>query len=465
MISFQRTVNLVYLGMSIVFIVLIAVAVTAVIVWMLAQAICKNSCNKEKSELEAALASEKALRANEKCEYEARLLHEREDHEKSISHLKEGYDNSIAAMKEGHKLALDAAKAQIALENENRLKQREESLKKEAAETFKTISDSIYKSMRDMKESFEAQKKAAVDSSASIRTKFDETVDNLRRQTESVGSQAEGLAKALRGQNKMQGVFGETVLENILHSEGLQKGRDYDAEEYLRDESGRIMDNEDSGRRMRPDFVLHFPDGTDILIDSKVSLTALSDYYDAGTDETRSDAARRNLDSVLKHVKELSAKSYQKYVKSAKTLDYVIMFIPNYGAYQLAKQENPNIFNEAFKQNVLITTEETLIPFVRLIRSAWVQKVQIDNMQGIVDAAGKMVDKVSDFCVANEKVKDALERTVKLFDENRKRLVEGRGSIVSTALRVVDMGAPLSHGKRLPSPMGVGDEDLQISED
>lgn len=451
--------------MSTVLIVLIMVVVTAVIVWMLAQAMCKNSYNKEKSDLEAALASEKALRANEKTEYEARLLHEREDHEKSISHLKEGYDNSIAAMKEGHKLALDAAKAQIALENENRLKQREESLKKEATEAFKTITSSIDKSMKDMKESFEAQKKATVDGSASIRTKFDETVENLRRQTENVGSQAEGLAKALRGQNKMQGVFGETVLENILKTEGLQRGRDYDAEEYIRDEFGRIVGNEDSGKRMRPDFVLHFPDGTDILIDSKVSLTALSDYYCAETEEERSDAAKRNLESVEKHVKELSAKSYQKYVKSAKTLDYVIMFIPNYGAYQLAKQENPNIFNEAFCLNVLITTEETLIPFVRLIRSAWVQKIQIDNMQEIVDAAVKMVDRVSDFCTANAKVKDALDRTVKLFDENSKRLVEGRGSIVSTARRVVDMGAPLSAGKRLPSPIGTLDEDLQISED
>lgn len=451
--------------MSIVLIVLIAVAVTAVIVWMLAQSICKNSYNKEKSELEAALASEKALRANEKTEYEARLLHEREDHEKSIAHLKEGYDSSVAAMKEAHKLALDAAKAQIALENQERLKEREESLKKEAEETFKTITSSIDKSMKDMKESFEAQKKATVDGSASIRTKFDETVENLRRQTENVGSQAEGLAKALRGQNKMQGVFGETVLENILHSEGLQKGRDYDPEEYLRDESGRILDNEDSGRRMRPDFVLHFPDGTDILIDSKVSLTALSDYYDAETDDARSDAAKRNLESVLKHVKELSAKSYQKYVKSARTLDYVIMFIPNYGAYQLAKQENPNIFNEAFKQNVLITTEETLIPFVRLIRSAWVQKIQIDNMQGIVEAAGRMIDKVADFCAANIKVKDALERTVKLFDENHKRLVDGRGSIVSTARRVVKMGAPLSPSKQLPGSVSEPEEDLQISED
>lgn len=451
--------------MSTILIVLIAVAVTAVIVWMLAQSMCKNSYNKEKSELEAALASEKALRANEKTEYEARLLHEREDHEKSISHLKEGYDSSIAAMKEGHKLALDAAKAQIALENETRLKQREESLKKEAEETFKSLTISIDRSMKDMKESFEAQKKATVDGSASIRTKFDETVENLRRQTENVGSQAEGLAKALRGQNKMQGVFGETVLENILKTEGLQRGRDYDAEEYIRDEFGRIVDNEDSGRRMRPDFILHFPDGTDILIDSKVSLTALSDYYCAESEEERRDAAKRNLESVEKHVKELSAKSYQKYVKSAKTLDYVIMFIPNYGAYQLAKQENPNIFNEAFCLNVLITTEETLIPFVRLIRSAWVQKVQIDNMQEIVDAAGKMVDRVADFCTANVRVKDALERTVRLFDENTKRLVEGRGSIVSTARRVVDMGAPLSPGKCLPSPVGALEENLQISQD
>lgn len=107
----------------------------------------------------------------------------------------------------------------------------------------------------------------------------------------------------------------------------------------------------------------------------------------------------RNLDSVLKHIDELASKEYQKYIVGRNTLDYTIMFIPNYGAYQLAKQEDPDIFQKAFKKNVLITTEETLLPFLRLIRSAWVQKQQFENMEGIVNAATNIVKRVGLFCM------------------------------------------------------------------
>ena len=126
------------------------------------------------------------------------------------------------------------------------------------------------------------------------------------------------------------------------------------------------------------------------------------------------------------------------------------MFIPNYGAYQLAKLEDPDIFAKAFKQNVLITTEETLIPFLRLIRSAWVQKDQLDNMADIVNGAQKMVDRVATFCEKNAEVENALNRTVKLFNENTQRLVEGRQSIVKAANEVIDAGVKLTPGKTLP---------------
>ena len=126
------------------------------------------------------------------------------------------------------------------------------------------------------------------------------------------------------------------------------------------------------------------------------------------------------------------------------------MFVPNYGAYQLAKMEDPDIFAKAFKQNVLITTEETLIPFLRLIRSAWVQKDQLDNMAGIVAGAQKMVDRVALFCEKNAEVGNAIERAAKLFDENQQRLVSGRQSIVKAAQEVIDAGVKLTPGKVLP---------------
>ena len=347
---------------------------------------------------------------------------------------------SIKDLKDNQSKVIDAVKNELKLESEKALKEREESLKKEAEETIKALTGGLNKDIKDMREAFDAQKKAHAEESSAIKTKFDETVRNLRQQTDSIGTKADNLASALKGKNKMQGIFGETILENILKAEGLRLGKDYDAEFYLRDRKGNIIVNEETQRRMRPDFALHFPDNTDILIDSKVSLSALADYFDATTEEEKADAAARNLESVLSHVKELTGKEYQKFVQGRKTLDYVIMFIPNYGAYQLAKQEDKDIFAKAFAQNVLITTEETLIPFLRLIRSAWVQKEQMDNMQEIVDDAQKMIDRIALFFDDNAKLQKDLEDVLEGFRKNTERLTTGKQSVLKAAHEVVQHG-------------------------
>lgn len=363
---------------------------------------------------------------------------------------KAGYDQALSAIKENQDRIISATKTELALENEKLLKARQEELKKEAQETMKTITGSLGKDIKEMKESFDAQKKTSAEESSAIKTKFDETVRHLKEQTEAIGSQAVDLANALKGKNKMQGIFGETILENILQAEGLRKGHDYDSEFWLRDRKGEIIKNEETGRKMRPDFALHFPDQTDVIIDSKMSLTALADYFSADSDQERKEASARNLQSVMDHVKELTDKEYQKFVTGRKTLDYVIMFIPNYGAYQLAKQEDPDVFSKAFAQNVLITTEETLIPFLRLIRSAWVQKEQMANMAEIVAGAQKMVDRVALFCQKNTEVEEQLRKTLKAMEENSARLVDGRQSIVKAALDVTNCGVSLSSGRTLP---------------
>ena len=375
---------------------------------------------------------------------------EREQHEKALAELKAGQEKAI-----------EAAKTALALENEKILKAREEALKKEAAETMKAITGGLDQNIKDMKDAFEAQKKSHAEETSSIKTQFAETVKHLKEQTESIGSKAENLASALKGQNKMQGIFGETILENILKAEGLREGHDYDAEFWLRDRKGNIIVNEETGKRMRPDFALHFPDDTDILIDSKVSMSALSDYFAAETDEERADASRRNLESVISHIGELTSKEYQKHVEGRKTLDYVIMFIPNYGAYQLAKQEDKDIFAKAFQKNVLITTEETLIPFLRLIRTAWVQKEQMENISEIVSAAQEMVNRVGIFCHANAELEKDLEDVLDGFKENTKRLVDGKKSIVKAAMKAIHHGIQAPTGKNaLPAiAPGLSDEE------
>ena len=393
-----------------------------------------------------------ALRENEQAQYEKNRLAQKEQYEKALEELKAGHRKTIEELKTSQEKAIEAARTALALENERTLKAREESLKREAAEAMKAVTGGLDKDIRAMKEAFDAQKTASAKETSSIRTQFEETVKNLRIQTESIGNKAENLANALRGQNKMQGIFGETILENILRAEGLREGHDYDTEFWLRDRKGNILVNEETGRRMRPDFALHFPDDTDVLIDSKVSLTALADWFAASTDPERAEAARRNLESVWGHVEELTGKEYQKYVAGRRTLDYVIMFIPNYGAYQLAKQEDPEIFARAFARKVLITTEETLLPFLRLIRTAWVQKEQMESVAQIVEGARKMVDRVALFCEENARVQRSLEGVLDDFKKNTERLVDGRQSIVRAAHEVIGHGVPTSR-RTLPAPV------------
>ena len=436
---------------SVLLVALIAAIVVAAIViaWILSASKARARYDQAKAGFAAALAEKDADIIRKEAQIgtaQALLQQEQAVHEKALAELKESQEKAI-----------EAARTALALENEKTLKAREEALKKEAAETMKVITGGLNKDIREMKLAFDAQKQAHAEGSASIRTQFEETVKNLRQQTDAIGSKAENLANALKGKNKMQGIFGETVLENILKAEGLRPSHDYDTEFWLRDKDGNLMVNEETGRRMRPDFALHFPDDTDILIDSKVSLSALSDYFEAQTDEERADAARRNLESVASHVRELTSKEYQKFLGGRKTLDYVIMFIPNYGAYQLAKQSDPEVFAKAFAQNVLITTEETLIPFLRLIRTAWVQKEQMENISEIVDSARKMVDRVALFCEDNARVQKSLENVLEDFKANTSRLVDGRQSIVRAALDVAGHGVGPTK-RELPQPAPLPEE-------
>lgn len=441
-------------------IIICTAALSAFVAWALTRAYGKAASTRKIAEKDNALAALKAELDAEKLLRES----EREHAAARCEELKQTFDKTARELKENQEQIIAAARNELVIENEKRLKEREESLRKEAEETMKHLTGGLDQNIKAMKDAFEAQKKSHSEESSAIKAKFDEAVNQLRRETTAIGNQAADLASALKGQNKMQGMFGETILENILCKEGFAKGRDYDSEYWLRSRTGETIKNEETGKKMRPDFALHFPDGTDILIDAKVSLSALSDYFAAETDEARADASRRNLESVTSHVKELAGKEYEKYVEGRKTLDYVIMFIPNYGAYQLAKQEDPEIFSKAFKQNVLITTEETLIPFLRLIRSAWVQKGQQDNMKAVIEAAQKMVEKVAIFAEKNAEVEKEFRKVSQLLEDNTRRL-NGRDSIFGAAKKVISCGITSKRTEKfLQITEAIGDNDTTDNE-
>ena len=378
---------------------------------------------------------------NARIEYLEKSLVDLEERSRlAAEHQKEDQ----ARQKELMDMQIQAIKAQLVEENEKNLKAREEALAKKAAETFENISGGIGKDLEKMAKAFDESRKTQAETTAEIKEKFATTVKHLEEQTQRIGQRADNLASALKGEKKIQGCFGEMILGNILVSEGLTEGRDFEKEETIRTRNGITLTS-DEDRRLRPDYILHYPDDSDIIVDAKTPINALDDYYRATSEEEKDEAARRNLEAVMNHVKSLSAKDYSGYATKAgrKTLDYVIMFIPNYGAFQLAKQLKPDIWRVAFKDyNVLITTEETFIPFTRMIRTAWISHEQVRNQAQILAAAQRMIDRVAEFSKAHAEMGKKLDDAKKFYDQCSVKLKDDGPSIVTSARQLIQLGVP-----------------------
>ena len=399
----------------------VAVIIAVVITWLIMHAHEVKACNELENKL---IAAQKDLENAEKLQ---------------------------KMQQEAFAQQLEAVKGQLTAETEKLLQQREEALQKKAEETFKTLAGPLGKDLKAMQESFEAQKRSQAEGSASLKTAMEQAVKHLQDQTTAIGSKADNLAQALKGQNKMTGIWGETILYNMLVAEGMEEGRDFDREETLRDGSGAIVLNEDSGKRMRPDYILHYPDKTEVIVDAKTSMEALSDWFATEDPSAKEEAARRNLTAIRAQIKSLSGKRYQDYIREGyKTLDYVIMFIPNYSALQLAKTLAPNIFQEAYQQGVLLTTEETLMPFLRMIRIAWTNYDQARNQEKIIKAAQTMIDRVADFTKAHAAMGDKLHAALDEYDRVSAKISDSGNSILTSAKQLIKLGVPKNPKKPLP---------------
>jgi DNA recombination protein RmuC len=367
-----------------------------------------------------------------------------EANEKALQLLRETQDTALRQQMEG-------IRSQMTAETEKLLKQREEAIAKKAEETFQNISGSLGKDLKAMQEAFVAQRKSQTEGTAQMKEAMEQAVKNLQNQTSSIGAKADNLASALKGQNKTAGGWGEVILYNMLVNEGMVEGRDFDREETLRDALGQTVHNEDSSKRMRPDYILHYPDKTEVIIDAKVSLDAYSDWFAAQDPAAKEEAAQRNLQAIRTQIKDLSGKRYPHYIREGyKTLDYVVMFVPNYGSLQLAKSLAPNLFNEAYSQGVLLATEETLMPFLRMIRIAWTNYDQVRNQEKIIKAAQNMIDRVYDFSKAHATMGDKLRDAMKQYDAVSAKIDESGQSILTSARQLIKLGVPKNPKKPLP---------------
>ena len=371
-------------------------------------------------------------------------LHEKRlaDMEKMASQAQENYDKALKSMRE-------TVVASMTAETEKLLRQRE----KELADENQTSMDGI---LKPLKESISAMEKAMKDNASShleTSTKLSEqlkqAVKEMQEKTSDVGKKADTLSEALTGKPKVQGCFGENFLEAILAGEGLEEGKHYTREAA----------NEDLSR---PDFVFHFKEGLeqkDLIVDSKVSLTAFVEYMNASSEEEKTVALDRHIRSVRKHIEELARKEYAK--KNALSFaDYVLMFMPRDMAFRVALEADPMLWQEAYRKGVLIATEQTIMPFLKIMQLTW-NKFQHDtNTQRITQAAQNMIDRVGSFYDSYAELGRKLKAVFGEYNKGVAKLQDNGQSITTSARQVISLGVRRSKGKEFTVP----DETLEIGE-
>ena len=263
-------------------------------------------------------------------------------------------------------------------------------------------------------------------------------IKGLQLLNQKISDDAVSLTHALKGQNKLQGGWGEVILERILERSGLEKGREYETQASYQTAEGR---------RLQPDVVIHLPEGKQIIVDSKMVLVSYLAYMEAESDEDRNRALKQHLDAVRRHMKELSAKSYHD-LPGVTSLDFVLLFIPIEAAFGLALQADNGLFSEAFEHNIIIVGPSNLLATLRTIQNIWRNEKQSQNAIEIARQAGAMYDKFSSFVQDMDDIGSKLDAVSRTHDAALKKLTAGRGNLVARAEKLKLMGAKTS--KALP---------------
>ena len=281
------------------------------------------------------------------------------------------------------------------------------------------------------------------------RFSLQENIKSLIEANQRISQDAVNLTNAIVGtnNNKFQGDWGETILEQILENSGLIEGEQWEKQATLRDDKGTAVKNEDTQQGMKPDIIVHFPGKRDIIIDSKVSLKAYMAYLVAEDDETRARYRKEHALSLRKHVDNLAAKSYASY--NLNSLDYVMLFVPNEPSYFLAMEADSNLWNYAYKRGIVLISASNLISTLFVVNSLWTRERQQRDVQKIVDTATAVYEKVVLFTENFSKIENALEKASDAYREAYKQLATGKGNITRRLNEIKEQGLIVTH-KQIP---------------
>ena len=404
----------------------------------------ENAAKQREAEM-LARQIEDGKQEHERLLEEARRQFESQLEETNRRHDREK-DERTALLDKQFEERLKLVQEQLNTTTERLLKQRSEELDKTNRSQMDSIIAPLKAVMTEMKKSMDDNRESFTRSTASLS----EQLRQMHATTTSLGVEAEKLSKALQAGPKIQGDFGEMKLNDLLDKFGFTKGVEYDVQYTMRDAKGNVIKNDDTDDMMRPDVVLHYPDHKDVVIDSKASLTAFIGYVNAENDDERKRYLEEHVKSVRRHVDELAAKSYGKYsMEGGTTLDFVIMFVPQEAAMQLAVSADTTLWNYAFDRNVVITGEQNLFSLLRLLQIAWTQQRQADNQEQVFGLANTLVERVALFVERFDKIGKNVEAVQSAFEDAKKAMTGNRG-FVTSARKLVDMGAKENPRRKLP---------------
>ncbi len=413
---------------------------------------------------EQKLASDKML-ADQADASDKRIAELKLAHEQQLQQIKEASELQLAQAKEAAEQQIDALrqmnreqvenqlkliKEQMQTTSEEVLKRRQEELGERNREQVSKIIDPLQQSLKDMQEALDKSK----EQQSEALTRLDETIKVNMQKSAALGETADRLTRALTGEVKVQGNFGELKLKQLLEDLELKEGEQFDTQETLRDKAGNIAKGDD-GKGLIPDFILHFPNNRHVVVDSKMSLTDYERYMNAedGTPE-KTEYLKSHIASVRAQVKRLAKKEYSKYLPNGyNRLNFAIMYVPIEGALNLALFNDSTLWREAYDQGVMILGPQTMYMNLRVLEMMWTQVRQLSNQQAMMDAANSVIDRVQDFGMRFMDVESSMNDTIKKIAKLKITTADSGASIITAARNLLKAGAKENKKKKTLAEM------------
>ena len=421
--------------------------------------------NSRKKDVESSLmlAQQQLKTEQERAASEAQMLRQQSETEKAAlkeqmsSEAKirqEQFDAQQRAMKEQFGEQLKTVQEQFQNLATKVLDQTTDKLKTQNVESMQTLTNPLRQHIDELQKAIHNTNAETAKQTASLS----EQLKSMAEQTTKINETATHLTNVMKGGNKIQGNWGEMTLKNLLESQGLVEGRDFDLQQTITDEHGNLVLNEESGARMVPDAILHYPNNEDVIIDAKMSIDAYAKYVETDDEAQRKMLAREVVKSVREQFKKLSAKEYSRYVKAPRTtVDFVIMYIPYEGALQLALATEPGLWNEAFNKKIFITGQQNLMAILTMIHAAWRQYLQNENEKQVFVMAEELLRRVGAFIKEFDTLKEHIRRA---SDDcaSLEAKYDGRMGIVQKANQLKKLGVK----ENVKYPIPPEEEDMGV---